>query len=139
MIDNRIIDFIKEHHLLTLATSKNNNPYCANCFYVFDEQKNCLIFSSDSKTKHVQDFIANPNIAASIALETKDIRKIQGMQLLGTIIKLKGEELQIAKKKYLKIFPYARLMKPQLWAMRLAFIKMTHNKLGFGKKLIWKQ
>ena len=139
MIDNRIIDFIKEHHLLTLATSKNNNPYCANCFYVFDEQKNCLIFSSDSKTKHVQDFIANPNIAASIALETKDIRKIQGMQLLGTIIKLKGEELQIAKKKYLKTFPYARLMKPQLWAMRLAFIKMTHNKLGFGKKLIWKQ
>ena len=139
MIDNSIIDFIKAHHLLTLATSKNNNPYCANCFYVFDEQKNRLIFSSDSKTKHAQDFIANPNIAASIALETKDIRKIQGMQLLGTIIKLKGEELQIAKKQYLKAFPYARLMKLQLWAIRLAFIKMAHNKLGFGKKLVWEQ
>jgi len=44
MIDKRIIDFIKAHHLLTLATSKDNTPYCANCFYVYDEKKNWLIF-----------------------------------------------------------------------------------------------
>ena len=139
MIDKQIIDFINEHHLLTLATAKENNPYCANCFYVFDEQKNWLIFSSDKKTKHAQDFIANPNVAGTIALETKEVSKIQGVQLLGTILKLKGEELKIAKKQYLKAFPYARLMKPKLWAMRLTFIKMTHNKLGFGKKLIWEK
>ena len=139
MIDKQIIDFINEHHLLTLATAKENNPYCANCFYVFDEQKNWLIFSSDKKTKHAQDFIANPNVAGTIALETKEVSKIQGVQLLGTILKLKGEELKIAKKQYLKAFPYARLMKPKLWAMRLTFIKMTHNKLGFGKKLVWEK
>ena len=139
MIDKRIIDFIKAHHLLTLATTKDNIPYCANCFYVFDEKNNSLIFSSDNKTKHAQDYIANPNVAGSIALETKEVSKIQGVQLLGTILKLKGEELQIAKKQYFKAFPYARLMKPQLWAMRLAFIKMTHNKLGFGKKLVWEK
>ena len=139
MIDKRIIDFIKAHHLLTLATAKENNPYCANCFYVFDEQKKWLIFSSDKKTKHAQDFIANPNVAGTIALETKEVSKIQGVQLLGTILKLKGEELKIAKKQYLKAFPYARLMKPKLWAMRLTFIKMTHNKLGFGKKLVWEK
>ena len=61
------------------------------------------------------------------------------MQLLGTILELKEEELKIAKKQYLKAFPYARLMKPQLWAMQLTFIKMTHNKLGFGKKLVWQK
>ena len=139
MIDKRIIDFIKAHHLLTLATAKESNPYCSNCFYVFDEQKNCLIFSSDKKTKHAQDFIANPNVAGTIALETKEVSKIQGVQLLGTILELKEEELKITKKQYLKAFPYARLMKPKLWAMRLTFIKMTHNKLGFGKKLIWEE
>ena len=139
MIDKRIIDFINAHHLLTLATAKENNPYCANCFYVFDEQKKWLIFSSDKKTKHAQDFIANPNVAGTIALETKEVSKIQGVQLLGTILKLKGEELKIAKKQYLKAFPYARLMKPRLWAMSLTFIKMTHNKLGFGKKLVWEK
>ena len=139
MIDKRIIDFIKAHHLLTLATTKDNIPYCANCFYVYDEKKNWLIFSSDKKTKHAQDFIANPNVAGSIALETKEVSKIQGVQLLGTILKLKGEELKIAKKQYLKAFPYARLMKLHLWAMQLTFIKMTHNQLGFGKKLLWEK
>jgi len=137
MIDKRIIDFIKAHHLLTLATTKENTPYCANCFYVYDEKKNWLIFSSDKKTKHAQDFIANPNVAGTIALETKEISKIQGVQLLGTIQELEEEELQKAKKQYLKAFPYAAKMKPQLWAMQPTFIKMTHNKLGFGKKLVW--
>ena len=139
MIDKRIIDFIKAHHLLTLATTKDNIPYCANCFYVYDEKKKWLIFSSDKKTKHAQDFIVNPNVAGTIALETKEVSKIQGVQLLGTILKLKGEELKIAKKQYLKAFPYARLMKLHLWAMQFTFIKRTHNQLGFGKKLLWQK
>jgi len=139
MPDKLIIDFIKHHHLLTLASSKDNLPYCCNVFYVYDEKKNCLIFSSDTKTKHAQDFKANPNVAGSIALETKEISKIQGVQLLGKIKELKAEELANANKHYLKAFPYARLMKLQLWAMQLTFIKMTHNKLGFGKKLVWKK
>jgi len=139
MPDKLIIDFIKQHHLLTLASSKDNLPYCCNVFYVYDEKKNWLIFSSDKKTKHAKDFIANPNVAGSIALETKEISKIQGVQLLGVIQELKGEDLKIAKKQYLKAFPYARLMNLQLWTMHFTFIKMTHNKLGFGKKLVWKK
>ena len=139
MIDKRIIDFINAHHLLALATTKDNIPYCANCFYVYDEKKNWLIFSSDKKTKHAQDYITNPNVAGSIALETKEVSKIQGVQLLGTILELKEEELKITKKQYLKAFPYARLMKLHLWAMQLTFIKMTHNRLGFGKKLLWEK
>jgi len=138
MLDKRIIDFIQEHHLLTLSTSKENIPYCCNVFYIYDEKNNSLIFSSDIKTKHAKDFTENPNVAASIALETKDVEKIQGVQLLGKITELKGEELNNATKQYLKEFPYAEKMKPQLWEMKLTFIKMTHNKLGFGKKLIWK-
>jgi len=139
MIDKRITDFINAHHLLTLATAKENSPYCSNCFYVYDKKKKWLIFSSDKKTKHVQDFIANPNVAGSIALKTKEVSKIQGVQLLGTILELKGEELKMAKKQYLKAFPYARLMKPKFWAMKLIFIKMTHNEFSFGKKLVWEQ
>ena len=56
MIDKRIIDFIQEHHLLTLATSKDNIPYCCNVFYIYNKKNNSLIFSSDTKTKHAQDF-----------------------------------------------------------------------------------
>ena len=137
MIDKRIIDFIQEHHLLNLSTSKENIPYCCNVFYVYDKGRNSFIFSSDTTTKHAQDFIENPQVAGTIALETKDVEKIQGVQLLGTITELKAEELNNATKQYLKEFPYAEKMKLHLWKMKLTFIKMTDNKLGFGKKLIW--
>ena len=69
-VDQKIIDFINEHHLLTLATSKESIPYCCNVFYVYDVTNNQLIFSSDTKTKHAKDFIANPKVAGSIVLET---------------------------------------------------------------------
>ena len=138
-VDQQIIDFINEHHLLTLSTSQNDTPYCCNVFYVYDALSNQLIFSSDTKTKHAQDFIANPNVAGTIALETKEISKIQGVQLLGAIQELKDVELKIATEQYIKAFPYAENMELYLWAMPLNFIKMTHNKLGFGKKLIWEK
>jgi len=138
-IDQQIIHFLNEHHLLTLATSQNNKPYCCNLFYVYDQVSNQLIFSTETKTKHAQDFITNTNVAGSIALETKEVSKIQGVQLLGTVLELKGERLKIAKTQYIKAFSYAANMDIHLWAMSLNFIKMTHNKLGFGKKLIWEK
>ena len=51
MPDKLIIEFMNEHHLLTLATSKDNLPYCCNVFYVYDEINNSLVFSSDIKTR----------------------------------------------------------------------------------------
>ena len=138
-VNQQIIDFINEHHLLTLATSQNNLPYCCNVYYVYDSLNNQLIFSSDPNTKHANDFVANPNVAGTIALETKEVSKIQGVQLLGTIQELQTEKFKIAKEQYLKAFPYAENMEIHLWAMPLNFIKMTHNRLGFGKKLIWKK
>ena len=137
MPDKRIVNFIKEHHLLTLATSKENIPYCSNVFYIYDEKNNSLIFSSEIKTKHAQDFIANSKVSGSISLETKVIGKIQGVQLLGEIEMLKGENLKVANKQYLKAYPYVRMMKIELWIMQLTFIKMTNNTLGFGKKIVW--
>ena len=138
-IDQKIIHFLNEHHLLTLATCQNNKPYCCNLFYAYDQVRNQLIFSTETRTKHAQDFIRNTNVAGSIALETKEVSKIQGVQLIGTIKELEGECLKIAKEQYLKAFPYAENMDIHLWAMPLNFIKMTHNKLGFGKKLIGKK
>ena len=138
-VDRQIIHFLNEHHLLNLATSQNNKPYCCNVFYVYDQLSNQLVFSTDKKTKHAQDFICNTNVAGSIALETKEVSKIQGVQLLGTIFELKGESLRIAEEQYIKAFSYAVNMDLHLWAMPLDFIKMTHNQLGFGNKLIWKK
>ena len=135
--DKKIIEFIKEHHVLTLATSNNNKSYCANCFYTYLVDENAFVYTSDIETKHVQNAIAQNYVAASIVLETKTIGKIQGVQLTGTMFKPDGELKKKARKAYLKSFPYAALMKTTIWVLKPQFIKMTHNRLGFGKKLIW--
>jgi len=43
------------------------------------------------------------------------------------------------KSVYIKKFPIAMLMDTHLWVVDLTYIKMTDNRLGFGKKLIWKK
>ncbi len=135
--EKRIVEFINEHHVLTLATSDGNNPWCANCFYVYLEEENCFVFTSDEKTKHVHDVLTNSNVAGSVVLETNTVGKIQGIQFSGVMQKPGKELAPKAKKAYLKKFPYAVLMKTTLWAVHLNLIKMTDNRLGFGKKLIW--
>lgn len=138
-MDKRIIDFIQEHHVLTLATSNNNIPYCANCFYVYLPNENVFVFTSDNNTKHIQDALQQPNVGGSVVLETNVVGKIQGIQFNGVLEKPVGETNSKAKKAYLKRFPFAVLMKTTLWILKLNFVKLTDNRLGFGKKLIWKE
>lgn len=137
--EKRIVDFIHEHHVLTLATISGNMPWCANCFYVYLEEENCFVFTSDDNTKHIQDVKNNSNVAGSVVLETKTVGKIQGIQFHGILEKPQNELISISKKAYLKKFPFAVLMKTSLWLFKPDYIKMTDNRLGFGKKLIWEK
>jgi uncharacterized protein YhbP (UPF0306 family) len=101
------------------------------------EDDNLLIFSTDKDTRHGKEFVENPFVAGSVVLETMVIGKIMGIQFQGTIYKPAGKELDKVKLYYLKRFPVAALMITQLWAIKLTYIKMTDNRFGFGKKLIW--
>ena len=137
--DKKILDFIKKHHVLTLATSVQNIPYCANCFYVYLKDENMFVFTSDNETKHVQDVLLNNYVGGSVVLETSTVGKIQGIQFNGKMYLPEGDLKKKANKSYMKRFPFAQLMKTQLWIVDLDFIKLTDNRLGFGKKLIWKK
>ncbi len=136
--EKRIVDFIHEHHVLTLATSIENDAWCANCFYVYLDDENCFVFTSDNETKHVQDVKVNHRVAGSVVLETRIVGKIRGIQFRGTMEIPDDRLMSKAKIAYLKKFPFAVLMKTSLWSVKLDYIKMTDNRLGFGKKLIWK-
>jgi uncharacterized protein len=137
MVDGRIIKFFRNHHVLTIATTVDNEPWCSNCFYVYLEEENALIFTTDSDTRHGKEFIKNPNVAGSVVLETMIIGKIRGIQFQGIVSEPEGELLSKAKWAYLKKFPPAALMDTHLWVVKLTLIKMTDNRLGFGKKMIW--
>lgn len=137
-IDKRIIRFFKKHHIFTLATSAGNQPYVCTCFYIYQEELNRVIFTSDNNTRHVQELELQPAVAGAIALETMIIGRIQGIQFTGTAFGLKGAEYESARQAYLTKFPVATFKELTLWAIEIDYIKMTHNQLGFGKKLIWK-
>ena len=152
-MDPRIIKFIKEHHVLTLATSKNNTPWTSHCFYAFLEDEAALVFTTDDSTRHGAEMLENSIISGGIVLETKVVGKIRGIQLTGKARKLTEESkkqssprkrgpdrmLPKARKAYLKRFPFAVLMKTSLWVLELESIKFTDNRLGFGKKLYWER
>jgi uncharacterized protein YhbP (UPF0306 family) len=106
---------------------------------VYSESENYFVFTSDPETRHGKEMTANKKTAAGIALETKTIGKIRGLQITGTIEKAEGELLKTAKKLYLKAYPYALLHLETMWILRPEFYKLTDNRLGFGKKLTWKK
>ena len=133
-IDERIVRFLRRHHVLTLATAAEGAPYCANAFYVYDAERNRLIFTSDLSTRHAREMLAERRVAASVVLETRIVGKVQGVQLCGTAAR--GDEED--RRRYLHWFPYAALTELTLWALTPDYLKFTDNTLGFGKKLIWK-
>jgi uncharacterized protein YhbP (UPF0306 family) len=139
-IDNRITDFIEEHHVLTIAVSNHHVPWVASCFYVYMKEQNLFVFTSDHDTRHIKDFQTTPGgeVAGTIALETKITGKIRGIQFSGIMKELAGQQEKEAKRAYLDKFPIARLSKLTLWSIEPYFIKMTDNRLGFGKKLLWR-
>ncbi len=107
--------------------------------YVYMEEENALVFTTGSDTRHGKEFVMNPVVAGSVVLETTIIGKIRGIQFQGSVSEPEGEVLSKAKWAYLKRFPPAALMDTHLWMVSLTHIKMTDNRLGFGKKLIWKK
>ncbi|MFW6249085.1 MAG: pyridoxamine 5'-phosphate oxidase family protein [Bacteroidota bacterium] len=136
-VDDRIVRFIDKHHVLNLATCKNSIPYCANCFYVYLREENMFVFSSDMDTRHAQEAIQNNIVAGSVVLETKKPGLIQGLQIQGRMERINEENKKKARKAYFKRFPYAQVMDVELWTLHVGFFKLTDNRLGFGKKIIW--
>lgn len=128
--------FLSKHHLLSLATFNTKELSVCNLFYVFDKEKLSFVVASSDDTTHIQDIIKNSSVAGTVALETKIVGKIQGVQFKGEVSLLQDDTL---KKLYFKSFPYAIVMNPKLWNIKINYFKMTDNTLGFGKKIIWQE
>ncbi len=136
-VDSKIITFLKKHHVLTLATVSDDQPWVANCFYAFMEEEMSFVFTSGFETRHIQEVNRNKKVAGNVVLETGIIGKIQGIQFTGTLELAEGMTLETAKLAYMKRFPFAALMDTTLWVLHVDYLKMTDNRLGFGKKLLW--
>ncbi|HUW07662.1 MAG TPA: pyridoxamine 5'-phosphate oxidase family protein [Williamwhitmania sp.] len=138
-LDPRVLDFINEHYVLTLATSFEEEPYCASCFYVFLPEENSFIFTSDKETRHIRDASHNIFVAGTVHLDAINNGNMEGIQFQGILIEPTGDLYQRAKKAYVERFPNFVIMNTTLWVIDLTFLKMTNNKFGVGNKIIWKK
>jgi len=133
----RMKKLLRRHHLLSIATVKENIPWCASCFYAWDEESNTLVITTDPVTRHGSEFRSNPSVSGTIALETKRIGRIRGIQFSGIISEPVGQALEKARSRYLRRFPFAAMTEIHLWTITLTHIKLTDNRMGFGKKILW--
>ncbi len=130
----KINEFISNHHVMSLATTDKEDVSVCSLFYAYDENNLCFVVASSDDTLHVKHLLKNPAVAGNILLETDEVGKIQGLQFRGRMLPLESASL---KKLYFKTFPYAVAMMPKLWQIEVNYFKLTDNRLGFGKKIIY--
>jgi len=132
----KITAFIIQHHVMSLATSDKEEISVCSLFYIYSQEKNSFVVASSDDTTHICHIQKNSNIAGNILLETHTVGKIQGLQFRGEFVALEDKSLQ---KEYFKAFPYALALSPKLWQIKVSHFKLTDNRLGFGKKIIWQE
>jgi uncharacterized protein YhbP (UPF0306 family) len=103
------------------------------------EEEAAFVFTSGYETRHIRETLENNKVAGSVVLETGIVGKIQGIQFSGRMEIPQGEMIEKSRNAYLKRFPFTVLMDTTLWILYADQIKMTDNRLGFGKKLIWQR
>ena len=130
-----MVEFIQDHHVLSMATVKNDIPVSCSLFYLFIPQEECLIFASDDKTEHMRNILQNPNVSANIHNETKEVEHIRGIQIKGMVTNTQERHEHL----YLTEYPYAKdVGEKAFWKLKITELKYTDNNFGFGQKETWK-
>jgi uncharacterized protein YhbP (UPF0306 family) len=147
-----IVEFLSKHFILTLSTFDGKNPYSAPLFYLFFDKS--LFFLSDINTNHSKNILKYPEVSVTVFEYTRDINKIQGVQMMAIckflentdnlhqekFYSYKNQNLNLNQiyQEYCKKFPEAKKFSSSLWGIFPYWIKYTNNQIQFGYKTIWR-
>jgi uncharacterized protein YhbP (UPF0306 family) len=144
-LESRIIAFLDEHHVMSLATFGSAGVHAANVFYARDVLS--LLWVSDRDSRHSRELETRAEVAATIAAETVDFRTIRGVQIHGTARRLGDAAARSQAEAMLaKRFPFLAQMADAPPALQEAYRKaevyrlspyeivMIDNNRGFGHK-----
>ena len=137
--NKKIWPFVSKQTVLNFATSAKDIPWCASCFYAFDEENKYLIFKTDNQSRHMQEALKQGFVAGTVLPDKLKTGIVKGIQFQGKMIVEDKKSLKQAKKVYYRKFPYAKVMAGDIAVIKLTLVKLTDNKLGFGKRLIWER
>ena len=138
-IPDTIKTFLSSNKVATVCfVDEHNNPYCINCFYVFDEEHNILILKSSTGTTHQKFTQPLACVSGTILPDTLDVLKIKGIQFIGKLADKQEVESFKLNSTYLKKYPMSLAILGYVWGVKLDYVKFTDNTLSFGNKTIWK-
>ena len=144
-----ILDYLKLHNTVSLATERDGRPHAATVFYVSIGYQ--LYFLSSPSSRHGENLSLNPQVSATINEDYSDWLLIKGIQLEGQVEIVGGivESGKIAKA-FIKKFPTVAdfLFSPRKLGQAIAskvakvkFYKLTpsriyfiDNEIGFGQR-----
>lgn len=139
-----VAQFLRRHHVMTLATCGAAGPWAAAVFYV--NVGPALYFLSSPHSRHGRDLAQDPRCAATVQQDTGDWTRIQGIQLEGRAVALEGDEAQLARRHYGEKFALvgqaqlapapiaAALAKVRWYRLQLAQLHFIDNRRGFGHR-----
>ena len=146
-LKRQVLDYLKTHNTMTLATCAGDAPWAATVFFASDDLK--LYFFSAPDSRHCQNLAANARVAVTIQEDYKDWRKIKGIQLEGRVVLVDGI-MEKAKAMAVYAIKYPEVIKlftdPTSGVFHKAFLKVKFycvlpeklffidNEQGFGKR-----
>ncbi|WP_162945010.1 pyridoxamine 5'-phosphate oxidase family protein [Flavisolibacter nicotianae] len=137
-MNERITQFLQAQKVATVCcVDEENNPYCFNCFYAFDETRLLLYFKTSAATRHAHLLASNPTVAGTVQPDKLNTLAVRGIQFTGQVMDPDKPIAIDASASYHKRFPFAVAMNGDVLTIKLTAIKMTDNTLSFGKKLLW--
>lgn len=80
-IKQTVLDYLREHYTMTIATAGDGVPWAAAVFYANDGFD--LYFLSDPDSRHSRYIAGNPLVSVTVNEDCHDWRKIKGVQLEG--------------------------------------------------------
>ena len=136
-MNRSIIKYLKECRVITFATSLNDQPYCAHCFFAFDPDIIQLVFLSEPDTRHISEALTNSSVAGTVNSNLGTIAQLKGIQFTGVFKTPSETDSKRMYALYYTKFPFAKTRPSPIWAIELHTMKMTDNTFGFGTKFYW--
>src|SRR3990172_2085132 len=149
-LKQQILDYLRAHNTMTLATSAGDLPWAATVFYASDDLR--LYFFSAPDSRHVENFTANSRIAVTVQEDYHDWRQIKGIQLEGRAAPVDGvlekaKAMAVYARKYpgiIKLFTdpasgvfYKAFLKVKFYCVTPQRVYFIDNEQGFGKRREW--
>jgi hypothetical protein len=92
------LQYLAEHHVMTLATQGADGPWAAAVFYVNDGYT--LLFLSSPNSRHARNLASEPRVAATVQEDYAEWAAIRGVQLEGRVRELASAEASRARALY---------------------------------------